>query len=277
MRTTGDGGRAVCVTCELGAEGIVFVGRGTSRGSVRVRSCSGSLLRTMLLVLLLSMASAHVQCGGSSSGLSGGGATIGGTWVRTSRGGVRAMRVHLCSGSLLCMMLLALLLSAVSARVQCGGGSSGLSGRRGTTGWTCVLTSRGGHAGALVLVLRFGLVVSCGGADESVDGWGDVGTAVVVEGISIGVAGVVVTAGGGGVPGDAGTVEVAAVSDIGTTDVEGAGGGDDAGGVVDSAASPVIIVVILETRGRQGVSDVRGAGSSMVEVEGMRYMLKGRE
>ena len=133
------------------------------------------------------------------------------------------------------------------------------------------------RAGVLILVLRFGLVVSCGGPDESVDGWGDVGTAVVVEGIGIGVAGIVVTAGGGGVPGDAGAVEVAAVSNIGAIDVEGAGSGDNAGGVVDSAASPIIIVVIVEMQGRRGVSDVRGAGSSMVEVEGMRYSLKGRE
>ena len=132
-------------------------------------------------------------------------------------------------------------------------------------------------AGALVLVLRFGLVVSCSGPDESVDGWGDVGTAVVVEGIGISVTGIVVTAGGGGIPGDAGAVEVAAVSDIGAIDVEGAGSGDNAGGIVDSAASPIIIVVVVETRGQRGVSDVRGAGSSMVEVEGMRYSLKGRE
>ena len=63
----------------------------------------------------------------------------------------------------------------------------------------------------LVLVLRLGLglVVSCTGADRCVDGRGNVGTAVVVKGIGVSVADIVVTAGGGGIPGDAGGVEVA--------------------------------------------------------------------
>ena len=137
----------------------------------------------------------------------------------------------------------------------------------------------------LVLVLGLGLVVSCTGADKCVDGRGDVSTAVVVKGIGVGVTGVVVTAGGGGgVPGDAGGVEVAAVGDIG---VEKAGGGDEAGGVnvalavvvgvvvvedvggvAGAAAAPVIVVVVVEMQGQRGVSETRGAGLSMVDVEG---------
>jgi hypothetical protein len=64
------------------------------------------------------------------------------------------------------------------------------------------------RAGMLVFVLGLRLVVSCTGADGCVDGRG-VSTAVVVEGIGVGVAGVIVTGGGGGVSGDAGGVEVA--------------------------------------------------------------------
>ena len=90
----------------------------------------------------------------------------------------------------------------------------------------------------LVLGLGLGLVVSCTGADRCVDGRGDVGTAVVVEGIGVSIADVVVTAGGGGIPGGAGGVEVAAVGDIG---VEGAGGRDEAGGV-DVALAIVNII-----------------------------------
>ena len=40
------------------------------------------------------------------------------------------------------------------------------------------------------------------------------------------------------------------------------------GGVAGAAAAPVIVVVVVETQGRWGVSETRGAGSSMVDVEG---------
>ena len=104
-------------------------------------------------------------------------------------------------------------------------------------------------------------------------------------------------AAGGGVSGDAGGVEVAAVGDIGIIGVEGAGGGDEAGavdvalavgviigvvvvegvgGVTGAAAAPVIVVVVVETQGQRGVSEIRGAGSSMVDVEGTQYMLERR-
>jgi hypothetical protein len=50
------------------------------------------------------------------------------------------------------------------------------------------------QAGALVLAL--GLVVRCGGAGGNMNGRDDVGAAVVIEGVSVGVAGVVMTVAG---------------------------------------------------------------------------------
>ena len=49
------------------------------------------------------------------------------------------------------------------------------------------------------------------------------------------------------------------------------------GGVAGDAAAPVVVVVVVETQGQQGVSEIRGAGSSMVNVKGMQYMLERRK
>jgi hypothetical protein len=127
------------------------------------------------------------------------------------------------------------------------------------------------RAGALVLNLELGLVVSCGGAGGSgrrninVDGPGfdaasGVDVAAVVFVAVVGEDGVVGVEGAAGVEG-----------------VEVAGSGDEAGNVDVALAVVVIIGVVVKTRGWWGVSDFGGAGSSMVEVEGMRYLLKGRE
>jgi hypothetical protein len=84
------------------------------------------------------------RAGGGSSGLSGGGVATGGIRVSTSRGGVQAMRVHSCSGSLLWTALLVLLLSTTSTRVRFWGVSSGLSNGGATIRGGCVRASRGG-------------------------------------------------------------------------------------------------------------------------------------
>ena len=95
------------------------------------------------------------------------------------------------------------------------------------------------------------------------------------------------TAGGGGVSGDADSVEVAVlvisallmsrerVAEMMRlvasmllwlllllSAVEGVGG------VAGDAAAPVVVVVVVETQGQRGVSEIRGAGLSMVDVEG---------
>lgn len=43
---------------------------------------------------------------------------------------------------------------------------------------------------------------------------------------------------------------------------------------IDNAVA--IIAVAVDTQGQQGVSDIRGAGSSVVDVEGMHYKMKRR-
>ena len=114
---------------------------------------------------------------------------------------------------------------------------------------------------------------------------------VVVIAAAVAAVGVV----GASVADDVGGVDVAADGDVGVAGVEGAAGvegvegacsGDNAGGVFviagvcgveDVAAAPVIVVVVIETWSRRGVGEVGCAHSSMVEVEGMRYSLKGRE
>jgi len=61
----------------------------------------------------------------------------------------------------------------------------------------------------------------------------------------------------------------------------GAGGGDNAGGIVVGAAAvgigECIRIAVDRTHGRWGMSEIGGAGSSMVDVEGMRYMMKRRK
>ena len=176
----------------------------------------------------------------------------------------------------------------------------------------------------LVLVLM--LDVTHGGAGGHVNEWGDVG-ATVIEGVGIGVDGVVVTAiagveGAGGVGNDdvgigsAAAVVVVAVGDVGIVgagvgrtgivhgiafavavaltfsigvSVDGASIAGDAGGIdvgiavaVGIAALVVIIealvgidigiavcAVAVKTRGQLGVHEVRSAGSSDIEVEGV--------
>ena len=49
------------------------------------------------------------------------------------------------------------------------------------------------------------------------------------------------------------------------------------GSVAGDAAAPVVVVVVVETQGQRGVSEIRGAGSSMVDVKGMQYMLERRK
>lgn len=56
--------------------------------------------------------------------------------------------------------------------------------------------------------------------------------------------------------------------------VDGAGDVDEGGGIVGAAVAGAGVggvgVVVVETRGRRGANDVGRAGSSMVEVDGVR-------
>ena len=105
-------------------------------------------------------------------------------------------------------------------------------------------------------MLRLGLVVMCGGAGGS--GWRDVGVATV-KGV-------------GAFAGDGVGSEVRVVGG------DGAGSEDDTDGVIGTAVAVVGAVAVVEciriavvgTQGRQGASDIGGAGLSMVKVEGVR-------
>ena len=185
------------------------------------------------------------KAGGSSSGLSGGGAMTGGTCVETSRGGVGALVFWFVAAN-----------DVADTAVVDGVRACPVWGQffwfvraRSDKRRDLRTDFERRRAGVLVFVLGLGLIVSCTGADGCVDGRCDVGTAVVVEGIGVGVAGVVVTAGGGGVSGDAGVgdeaggvdIALAIVAIIGIDVVEGVGG------VAGAAAAPVIVVVVVET------------------------------
>ena len=101
-------------------------------------------------------------------------------------------------------------------------------------------------------------IVACGGADGS--GWQDVG----VDGAGVDVAVVVGEDGVVGVEGAGGGVIVAAAAGVGV-DIDGAGVAGDA--VVVAFA----IAVVVETRSRQGVSNVIGAGLRVSDVGPARW------
>ena len=187
-------------------------------------------------------------------------------------------------------------------------------GRRGlrlSNGWGRFFINRqgAGHASALVLWfvavydvpsaavvdgVRAFLVTVVGRCVE-VENAGGVVVIAAAVGVGVGVVGASVADAVGGVDVAAdGNVGVAGVEGAaGVEGVEGACGGGEAGGVdvalavvvgvgvdvgiASAVAVAVIVVVVVETRGRRGVSKVGCGRSSMVEVEGMRYSLKGGE
>ncbi len=148
------------------------------------------------------------------------------------------------------------------------------------------------RAGALFLILGLGLVVACGGAGNGCSAVGVIG----VEGVGVGIDGMAAATGagvegaGGVGDGDVGVDDAAAavVAIVGNVDVVsvvaaavvGDGVGDPGAGVVDAAVGAAAIgvvewirVAVHGTQGRRGVSDIRGAGSRVVEVESNRWML----
>ena len=123
------------------------------------------------------------------------------------------------------------------------------------------------------------LVVACGGAGNGCSAVG----AVAVEGVAVATG-----AGVGGGVGDVGVVGVEGAG--GVDDIDGAGVGagiifavDGAGSVDDAVGAAAVSVVecvgiaVDGTRGRRGVSEIGGASSSVVDVEGMRYTLNRRK
>ena len=115
-------------------------------------------------------------------------------------------------------------------------------------------------------MLGLGLVVACGGAGNG------------CSAVGVGLDGVA-AATGAGAEGAGGVGD----DDVGIDDAAAAVGdgvGDPGVGVVDAAVGAAAIgvveclgVAVHGTQGRRGVSDIRGAGSRVVEVESNRWML----
>jgi len=146
--------------------------------------------------------------------------------------------------------------------------------------------------GALFLVLGLRLIVACSGAGN---GCSTV-SVISVEGVGVGINGMA-AATGAGVKGagsvsdddvgvdNAAAVVVATVGDVNIVSViaaavVGDGVGDPGAGIVDAAVGAAAIgvvewigVAIHRMQGQRGVSDIRGTGSRVVEVESNCWML----
>ena len=143
-----------------------------------------------------------------------------------------------------------------------------------------------------MLGLGLRLVVTCSGAGNRCSAVGIIG----VEGVGVGINGMAAATGAGveGVGGvgdddvgidDAAAAVVATVGDIDIVSViaaavVGNSVGDPGVGVVDAAVGTAAIgivewigVAVHRMQGRRGVSNIRGAGSRVVEVESNRWML----